>query len=289
MKRLLGCLLSLLIAITGIVSIKALDLRDPDQAVSLTLTHKIPFPLRIYYAATLEEDDSLTLTDSFEGCEVDLTSEDYATIANTLSNYITDDIKPDYTGRITDGSLKLSDLKQGLYVVEGDKVVRDDYIYSVVPFVVSLPNNIDDKWTYDITVEVKYEKITNPAKDYKVLKLWEKDTSSTRPKSIKVDLICNNKVIKTITLNESNNWSYAWKDDSGKGTWKVRESNVPNGYTMTVTQAENQFVITNKKKSPPKKTKTGDTLFKSWPIYVMIAAVIVLVGMFVASKKGKNE
>ena len=278
-------MLAFLVLLSGMISVKALERRDKERYVSLTLTHKINFPLRVYYAATLEKDDSLSLTGGFTDCKVDLTSEDYTTIASTLSNYITDDIKPDYTGTISNGTLNFSDLKQGLYIVEGDQVVQDGYIWSVVPFIISLPNNMDDKWCYDITCEVKYKKVTDPAKDYKVIKLWENDNSSARPKSIKVDLIWNNEVVDTITLDQTNNWTYEWCDEDGDGTWKVRESSIPNGYTMTVSRTENQFIITNKKKSPPKKTKTGDTIFKSWPIYTIAAAIAVLVGTYIYTKK----
>lgn len=83
--------------------------------------------------------------------------------------------------------------------------------------------------------------------DKKVIKVWD-DNGSTenRPSSIAAELLADGQIYDTVTLNELNNWQYQWHDLDASRSWSVREKYVPAGYTASVTQNGNIFIITNK-------------------------------------------
>ena len=103
--------------------------------------------------------------------------------------------------------------------------------------------------------------------DVTVKKEWKLDDGGTRPDSVTVELLKDGEVDKTVTLNEANGWSYTWSDLSADYTWTVQEVNVPEGFTSTITQAGNVFVITNddKPEEPGLDPSTVDlTVIKKW-------------------------
>ena len=60
------------------------------------------------------------------------------------------------SGSTEDGGLVLTGLETGLYLVDAQQVLSDDYQYDFTPYLISLPNNYyyrtsDDTWVYDLT------------------------------------------------------------------------------------------------------------------------------------------
>ena len=91
-----------------------------------------------------------------------------------------------------------------------------------------------------------------------VNKVWNdaNNQDGLRPTSIKVNLLANGQVVKTVELTADGNWTAAWTDlpvyQAGKKiTYTVEEANVPAGYQATV----NGDTITN--------THTPATITKS--------------------------
>ncbi len=76
-----------------------------------------------------------------------------------------------------------------------------------------------------------------------VRKIWL-DNGVDRPESIKVNLLRNNKVYDTITLDKSNQWMYTWTKLDEDYTWKVEEV-VPSGYIVEYEKEGNIVFITN--------------------------------------------
>ena len=81
-----------------------------------------------------------------------------------------------------------------------------------------------------------------------VNKVWNdaNNQDGLRPTSIKVNLLANGQVVKTVELTADGNWTAAWTDlpvyQAGKKiTYTVEEANVPAGYKATV----NGDTITN--------------------------------------------
>ena len=102
-----------------------------------------------------------------------------------------------------------------------------------------------------------------------VRKVWDDQSNAAnrRPGSIQVALTRNGEDIDTVTLSESNNWSYNWSDlttilKDGKGTtakYGVREVTQVLGYTVTVSGEETAFTITNYYRPPQTPPSTPDT------------------------------
>ena len=102
-----------------------------------------------------------------------------------------------------------------------------------------------------------------------VTKAWSdnNDQDGKRPQDIKVQLYAGeDKCGEEVTLNTGNNWSHIWTglDVKKAGTvisYSVKEVNVPEGYTSTVSgDAKNGFTITNS--HTPETTQVSGT--KTW-------------------------
>lgn len=104
-----------------------------------------------------------------------------------------------------------------------------------------------------------------PTTDKKVVKIWD-DSGNTdkRPSGIVVELLKNGVVYDTVTLNEANNWSYHWTELDPEAKWSVREKYIPDGYTATITESGNTFVITNRYNKEEKEDHTTVTVVKNW-------------------------
>ena len=138
--------------------------------------------------------------------------------------------------------------------------------------------NVPEGFTSTITQAGNVFVITNDDKpeepgpepstvDVTVKKEWKLDDGGTRPDSVTVELLKDGEVDQTVTLNEANGWSYIWSGLSADYTWTVQEVNVPEGFTSTITQAGNVFVITNddKPEEPGLDPSTVDlTVIKKW-------------------------
>lgn len=103
-----------------------------------------------------------------------------------------------------------------------------------------------------------------------VKKVWENDTSDVRPTSIQIMLLQNGEETDQIlTLNEENNWSGSFVDllKYENGTeifYTVKEVDVPDGYTSTISQDGYEITITNtyekeESTTEPPVTETPDT------------------------------
>lgn len=79
-----------------------------------------------------------------------------------------------------------------------------------------------------------------------VKKVWKLDDGGTAADSVKVALLRNGTEYETVTLDDSNNWSYTWSRLNDKYNWTVQEVEVPDGFTAFIDRASgNSFTITN--------------------------------------------
>ena len=103
-----------------------------------------------------------------------------------------------------------------------------------------------------------------------VKKVWENDTSDVRPISIQVMLLQNGEETDQIlSLNEGNNWSESFVDllkyeNGTEISYTVKEVEVPDGYTSTISQDGYEITITNtyekeESTTEPPVTETPDT------------------------------
>ena len=119
------------------------------------------------------------------------------------------DLKPSRSAVTdADGVAKFADISMGLYLIVGNGVEKDGYVYSTSPFFVMLPEQdlSSNTWNYHVVANAKPGQ--EPVKaDYEVIKVWKDDChKDQRPKSISISLICDGEVYDTITLPHNGAW-----------------------------------------------------------------------------------
>lgn len=91
----------------------------------------------------------------------------------------------------------------------------------------------------DVDTEQKPETVN-------VRKVWVIDDGGERPDSVSVQLLRDGEPFgDPVTLNDANDWSYAWNDLESGHNWTVVELNVPDGFKATVSQSGDTFTIIN--------------------------------------------
>ena len=271
----------------------------------------------------MSADPKFALTDTFSPCTVslkDLDSAGWKRLANTLGAYVARDKLPELDRATTkeQGQLTFPQegqiLEPGLYLVLGEETSQGNYTYSPEPFLISLPNlNTEDQWEYDVTVVPKYDSKPDGQDekvDRKVLKVWDDEGwEEHRPEEITVELLRDGEVFDIIKLTEEDGWRYTWKGLDGAHKWQVVEKDIPEGYTVSISQENTTFVITNtgsdeflgttdpeKPKKPGKPGGGGgggklpQTGMLWWPVPALAASgILVFLLGWARNSKGKEE
>lgn len=298
-KSLAAFLLCLAAAISFLpVTVLAAGSIDLDHAHSLTVTAayaKKPISgmrFDAYLISTVDECGELTVTERYRNFTDDLdirgkNDEAWRQMARVLAREISLDtnLKPSRSAVTdADGVAKFTDIPMGLYLIMGNGVEKDGYVYSTTPFFVVLPEQdmSSNTWNYHVVANAKPGR--EPVKaDFEVIKIWKDDChKDRRPKSITINLICDGGVYDTITLPHNGAWSYTWKNLETNHQWTVTEKK-ENGYKDPDIQQEgNTFIVTNTCNQPAKPTKPGKPTLPQtgqlwWPVPVLIAAGLLFV------------
>lgn len=271
----------------------------------------------IYRVADLDTNRSMVLSSAFERYNVKIehqSESEMAGIASTLAGYVLrDQIAPAFSG-VTDpeGMLSFSgeQLKQGLYLLMGQRHVYNGRAYTFQPALVQLPmwNAADARWDYDVEIKPKYE--ANPDTpdaekiSRKVLKVWKDCEGVTLPKEITVQLLRDGAVFDTVKLNAEMLWRHTWTELDANHQWTVVEKEMED-YNVLVTQEGITFVVTNaydpKDPSPtptPKPTATpsdgkgsgGSKLPQTgqlwWPIPMLVSVGLLLIVVGLLRRRG---
>ena len=119
--------------------------------------------------------------------------------------------------------------------------------------------------------------------DLTVIKKWDDTEKSSRPASVKVTLYNGSTAVETVTLSDSNNWTYTWRDLDGNGAWQVQESNIPAGYTPSYAVSDGVVTITN----TASLIQTGQL---DWPIPVLggLGILLLALGCVMTLRKRKS-
>lgn len=257
--------------------------------------------VKLYKVADVSADFQYSLTSAFATSDLILngiqTNGEWDTVRTTLDAYIlANNTEPDKTV-VTDevGKANFDALKPGLYFASAVHIQQDDLRCFFTPALIALPGlDIDGYWQYQVAVSAKPGTLPpiEPGKktELKVLKLWKGDEGQTdRPNSIEVEIFRNGISYETVVLSEENHWSYSWTVDADGATWKASEKNTPSGYTMTVAEKENAFIITNTRLEPiiTPPPLTGDT-FNVLPYAVAMflsGSMMILLGIIGKRKR----
>ena len=189
----------------------------------------------------------------------------------------------------------MGEYKKVLYLVIGKRVEDEEKIYTPTPSLVTIPNRTEEgAWYNTPEITVKYEQKDKYEKsDLTVVKIW-KDTGleSSRPSEIAVQLLRDGKPYADVKLSKENNWTYTWKELSGKYEWKVDEKDVPKGYKVSIKQEGETWSITNTAMETSSKGngKPGSKLPQTgqlwWPIPIL---VLLGIGLYMAGWTSKKK
>lgn len=243
---------------------------------------------------------TFTLAGCFENYPVDLVNLDnqgWASAAYTLASYAAaDGISPDAVGMTAaDGYASFSGLQEGLYLAQASRITdAAGYIYTAAPVLLELPRydvNLQE-WNVQAEAVMKVERENPPdtsTTEIQVYKIWESEGVS-RPSSVVVDLVEDGKVVKSVTLDETNYWRHAFIGLDSEKKYHVVERSVPQGYTVSIAQSENRYTITNTAGYAPEESaelkNTGSqggmipqTGLLWWPVPVLAIIGLLLFGL----------
>ena len=258
------CALALcIIALAGLVPVQAdaADYIDPNRECRLNITYlgqnnaaMKNVQIDLYRVASVNKTMDYTLVGGFASYPIDLDNPGDAgwrALATTLQGYVAKDSVSAYDTGSTNLEGKISfpnrrgSLKPGLYLVLAKQQTSGGVTYSMTPTLVALPayNSTGDNWSYNLEIFPKYEAISYTQR--RVVKVWSDNNSTSRPTSVKVSLMKDNKLYESVVLNKDNSWRYTWRDLDPKYEWTMVEENVPFGYTVSVTRDSYTFYVTN--------------------------------------------
>lgn len=281
-----------------------------NQECTLTLTYACDgtvfedVSVKLYKIAAVSSDFQYKLTSPFEQSELILngirTNGEWNVIRSTLeANIIANNIKADTVAKTdSSGTVCFEELKPGLYLATVGTVTKGELMCYFDSALVALPSlNTEGNWLYQVTVASKSEIIPPSDKEIelKVLKLWKGDEKrNSRPKNIEIEIFRDSASYERIVLSQDNNWSYSWsaKDDGAK--WTVIERNTPSGYTMTVENRNNSFILTNtytpkNPDGPIDAPQTGDTSNIMLYVILMIVSGSMLIILGIIGKRNAYE
>lgn len=241
-----------------VLSLQHVQAEETPEAGSLILKYSQNGAVFSVYRVAEMTQEGYVLTGSFVGYPVSPVAdgtEQWLSLAATLAAYAArDEIAPDASGEIDHNMLTCTGLLPGLYLVLGSITTQEQTVYHPIPFLLALEAG------KDCTASVKWEEETLPGlhADYTVQKVWQ-DTGfeKKRPDSVTVQLLENGKVMETVTLSEENHWQHTWKQLPDACQWQVTEQDVPQGYTVTVSQSGKAFTVTNTYQQTPATEPTG--------------------------------
>lgn len=262
--------------------------RDETGSISVTLIEQkqnepiVNAELSVYYVATVVMDDVGNLIYDYTGDFKDFdVAIDDAALATRLDEFVSQHSVPSI--KITtnsQGTALCEDLPLGLYFINQTRAVEGFSLCT--PFIVTLPNEKDGEYIYDVNASPKtqVEKLTSIT----IKKVWNTDKSVKVAKSVKVQLLRNGRVVKTATLNARNNWQVTYANMPESDAYSIKELGVPKGFTATYNQNGYVFTVTN----TSTLIQTGQLI---WPIPALAISGMLLIalGIMLLYKKRKTN
>ena len=266
-------MLALLLAVAQPLTAAAAEL-DTEAPCSLTLHYTKEgssfqdLNIKIYRIATFESDGSYALTGPFADYPVQIqdiqSQKEWQESTQALVSYVEADALTPTAEKKTDasGTVAFENLDTGLYLVMGVQAQAQDGRFWFQPFIVFLPTpNEDGSYDYDVEAIPKPGPIL-PIHQYQVIKLWkDSGNQGNRPGSVTIGILKDGILQETVVLDQQNSWTHAWESEDGNSRWTVVETEVPNGYTVAVSQQGGTFTVTNEYHHPhdPDKPDKPDT------------------------------
>lgn len=271
MKKLI---INILLVLTFILPVKidALSTADAKEIIvdnnsSLSLEYKYDDyiinsgDVKLYYIASVSHDYQYSLVGDFQDLSIEINGikevNEWKILENTITSYvIADGISETSNAVINNNKVYFGNLKTGLYLVITDTIETEKYSLSFEPFIISVPNLMEDgTWNYDVyscpkpyLFTPKYEDVT-----YTIIKEW-RDNKQNRPSEIEVEIYKDNDLYENISLTSDNNWTYSFVAKDDGSIYTAVERNVPEGYTVSIDKNDTRIVIINTYDEEPPKT-----------------------------------
>ena len=301
-RKMIGALLALVLVLSFVgFTVEAATFIDTETKGSLRLTYSYdgqPFEaldIRIYRVAEVSAYADFTLIGDFSDLPVAVnqvkTQQEWRELASTFSAYVVaNEIAPDQQ-KLTDaeGKVHFADLSLGLYLVYMVRADTEEGYCHFDSFMISVPTLDEaDTWVYDVEARPKsVQQVIVPKEiSYTVSKLWrDEGHANQRPQTVSIDLYRDGEFVETVVLSEENNWTYSWTVIDDGAIWQAVESNVPEGYTVTLEQNGNYFFVTNSYDEEGSTPDTGDIGNPRLYLILMCLAGVGLVALGLTGKK----
>ena len=251
--------------------------KEPVQGADVTI-------YRVGDVSVVDGEAVYTCTGDFSeyaGTITDIVSQD---TANSLFRFAkTHGIKGMTSSSDSTGTAKYSGLSVGVYLVGMINAATDREL-TFLPFIASLPYADENGWVFNVTAMPKMgSKRDVGLEDLSVKKIWN-DDGKKRPESVKIKLLCGGEEYETVTLDESNNWSYKWEDMDAALEWSVQEADIPDGYTVTYRSDGLDFTVYNSRDLP----YTGQL---KWPVPLLACGGLLFItaGLLVLFSSRKKD
>ena len=169
-------------------------------------------------------------------------------LASTLASYAVTGIAEPVSVAESDGlgCATFTGLSDGIYLVTGASVFIDDIMYTPKPTLIDFAEILGST----VTAGVKYT-ITANATDTNhpvsrtVKKIWEDNGNPNRPETVTVQLYRDEVLYEEKVLSAESGWEYTWNGLNPRYDWNVVETNVPDGYTVSLVPDGETFTVTN--------------------------------------------
>ena len=188
------------------------------------------------------------LTGAFAGYPVDLrdsSAESVSGAAAALEGLILQEqIRPVQSGETDEtGALTVTAADAGLYLAVPRVLYigNTEYIASPLIFETGLPDSADTVFPKILSAQTE-DTLTQR---YSVEKVWVGDGETAHPADVTVDLYQNGVLADTVTLNAENHWRYTWDARQSRAEWYAAERDIPQNYSVAVTNEDTKFYIKN--------------------------------------------
>lgn len=278
---------TLLIFIFSISIVKADQIIDLNKKGTITLTlfeekdklfvegAEIEI-IKIGNADIINNNLAFNYVDELSDCNVKLDEENIYNIGLCLNEK---KLKSNISKTNNLGKTVFDNLDLGIYYVR--QINKVDKFSCFSPFLIMLPEEINNEWSYSINGSPKMEIAS--LIDLTIKKVWNTDKESKILDKVTVELYKGNELIETVVLNEENNWMYTITDLIKSYDYHIKEINVPKGYTVSYSNNDFVYIVTN----TPSLVQTGQMTYI--PIMISFIGLIFVIIGFILLKVEKNE
>lgn len=281
MKKIIFTLITL-VAFLGIV--KADNIVDLNKKGSISITLKGETPvigaeieiIKIGKVSIVDSNLLFEYVDELKDCNYKLSDENIKNIELCIQNK---NLKSEVKQTNDKGEAIFNNLDLGVYYIRQTNKVKN--FAQINPILIMIPKEINSSFEYNIDASPKIEIVD--LTDITIKKVWNTDKKNKILDHVTIELYKNKEKIKTIILNEENNWEVTIEDMPKSDSYTVKEINLPKGYTVSYSSNEYTFTVTN----TPSLVDTGQMTYL-YKISAYIGLVLIIIGI-IFKKRETNE